>query len=131
MYHLLNCIYHLLPSLLPRSRLSVHCIPQGYCHDALTPTLVHLFLCHAHFLGSGHTSKTNSFLMSIFTFGTVLILFFFFSLQFVVMEVMVTSCIDMFPAQMRKAGRREWFLLLLCLVVFFCQFIMITEVSIY
>ena len=51
------------------------------------------------------------------------------SLQFVAMEVVMTSIIDMFPVVMRKAGRRERFLLVFCLTCFFCQLIMITEVS--
>ncbi|KAM7399628.1 hypothetical protein PAMP_018881 [Pampus punctatissimus] len=48
--------------------------------------------------------------------------------QFVAMEVVMTSFIDMFPTVMRKAGRRERFLLLFCLTCFFFQLVMITEV---
>uniref|UniRef100_A0A4W6CSX5 Transporter n=1 Tax=Lates calcarifer TaxID=8187 RepID=A0A4W6CSX5_LATCA len=44
--------------------------------------------------------------------------------QFVAMEVMMTSIIDMFPAVMRRAGQRERFLLLFCLICFFCQIVM-------
>ncbi|XP_034459250.1 sodium- and chloride-dependent GABA transporter 2-like isoform X2 [Hippoglossus hippoglossus] len=51
--------------------------------------------------------------------------------QFVAMEVVMTSIIDMFPVVMRKAGQRERFLLLFCLTCFFCQLIMITEGGMY
>lgn len=43
--------------VVSRSRLGLHCLPSGYSHDASAPTVVHLFLCHAHSLGFGHTSK--------------------------------------------------------------------------
>lgn len=49
--------------------------------------------------------------------------------QFVAMEVVMTSVIDMFPTVMRRAGRRERFLLLFCLICFFSQLVMVTEVS--
>lgn len=52
-------------------------------------------------------------------------------LQFVGMEVMMTSITDMFPKVLRKAGRRELFLLLFCLICFFSQLVMITQVRIY
>ena len=114
-----------------RSRLGIHCIPSSCSHDASAPTVVHLLLCHAHSLGSGHTSKTlertNSFWKTAFAFSNVLPFYF---LQFVAMEVVMTSIIDMFPGVMRRAGRREGFLLLFCLICFFSQLVMITEVSI-
>ncbi|XP_021164417.2 sodium- and chloride-dependent GABA transporter 2 isoform X1 [Fundulus heteroclitus] len=47
--------------------------------------------------------------------------------QFVAMEVVMTSIIDTFPRVMRRAGRRESFLLLFCLICFFSQLIMVTE----
>ncbi|XP_040901650.1 sodium- and chloride-dependent GABA transporter 2-like [Toxotes jaculatrix] len=51
--------------------------------------------------------------------------------QFVVMEVVMTSIIDMFPTVMRRPGRREYFLLLFCLMCFFSQLVMITEGGMY
>ncbi|KAF7219401.1 sodium- and chloride-dependent GABA transporter 2 [Nothobranchius furzeri] len=51
--------------------------------------------------------------------------------QFVAMEAMITSIIDMFPSLMRRAGRRERFLLLFCLICFFSQLVMITEGGMY
>ncbi|KAM9318640.1 sodium- and chloride-dependent GABA transporter 2-like [Pholidichthys leucotaenia] len=51
--------------------------------------------------------------------------------QFVAMEVVMTSIIDMFPKVMRITGRREKFLLLLCLTCFFSQLVMVTEGGIY
>ncbi|XP_042342856.1 sodium- and chloride-dependent GABA transporter 2-like [Plectropomus leopardus] len=51
--------------------------------------------------------------------------------QFVGMEVVMTSIIDMFPMVMRRAGRRERFLLLFCLTCFFSQLVMITEGGMY
>ncbi|KAM9733064.1 sodium- and chloride-dependent GABA transporter 2-like [Menidia menidia] len=51
--------------------------------------------------------------------------------QFVAMEVVMTSIIDMFPRVMRRAGRRESFLLLFCLICFFSQLVMITEGGMY
>ncbi|XP_063350213.1 sodium- and chloride-dependent GABA transporter 2-like [Pelmatolapia mariae] len=47
--------------------------------------------------------------------------------QFVTMEVLMTSFIDMFPKVLRRAGRREIFLLLFCLICFFSQLVMVTE----
>uniref|UniRef100_A0A3Q0SWA7 Zgc:158427 n=1 Tax=Amphilophus citrinellus TaxID=61819 RepID=A0A3Q0SWA7_AMPCI len=47
--------------------------------------------------------------------------------QFVAMEVVMTSVIDMFPKVMRRAGRREIFLFLFCIICFFSQLVMITE----
>ncbi|XP_055086353.1 ATP-binding cassette sub-family G member 4-like [Periophthalmus magnuspinnatus] len=49
--------------------------------------------------------------------------------QFVAMEVIMTSIIDMFPAVMRRPKRRELFLLLFCLTCFVLQLVMITEVA--
>ncbi|XP_029963527.1 sodium- and chloride-dependent GABA transporter 2-like [Salarias fasciatus] len=51
--------------------------------------------------------------------------------QFIAMEVVMTSIIDMFPKVMRRPGRREQFLLLFCLLCFFCQLVMITEGGMY
>uniref|UniRef100_UPI003AAF3463 sodium- and chloride-dependent GABA transporter 2-like n=1 Tax=Centroberyx gerrardi TaxID=166262 RepID=UPI003AAF3463 len=51
--------------------------------------------------------------------------------QFVAMEVVMTSITDMFPAVMRRAGRRERFLLLFCLTCFFFQLPIITEGGMY
>ncbi|XP_061916042.1 sodium- and chloride-dependent GABA transporter 2-like [Entelurus aequoreus] len=51
--------------------------------------------------------------------------------QFVAMEVVITSVVDMFPAVMRQAGRRERFLLLFCLTCFLSQLIMITDGGMY
>lgn len=119
--------------LFPRSRLGVHCIPSSCRHDASSPTVVHLFLYHAHSLGSGHTSKIHIHEVywekKICTFGNVLTRP--FSVQFVAMEVVMTSIIDMFPTKMRRAGRRELLLLLFCLTCFLSQLVMITEVSSY
>lgn len=49
--------------LLLRSRLGVCRVPSGCSHDATAPTVVHLFLCHDHSIGSGHTSEITIFLM--------------------------------------------------------------------
>lgn len=51
--------------------------------------------------------------------------------QFVAMEVIMTSIIDMFPAEMRRHGRREGLLLLFCLTCFVLQLVMITEGGMY
>ncbi|XP_068601814.1 sodium- and chloride-dependent GABA transporter 2-like [Brachionichthys hirsutus] len=51
--------------------------------------------------------------------------------QFVAMEVVITTIIDLFPNEMRKAGRRERLLLLFCILCFFCQLVMITEGGVY
>ncbi|XP_068172841.1 sodium- and chloride-dependent GABA transporter 2-like [Antennarius striatus] len=51
--------------------------------------------------------------------------------QFVAMEVVITTIIDLFPNEMRKAGRRERLLLCFCILCFFCQLIMITEGGMY
>lgn len=121
---------YIILTLFSRSRLGVHCIPSGCSHDASAPTVVHLFLCHAHSSGSGHTSKMYmiSFWKNIFTFGNVFILSRPSSVQFVAMEVVMTSITDMFPMKIRRAGRRERLLLLFCLICFFSQLVMITEV---
>ncbi|XP_036440993.1 sodium- and chloride-dependent GABA transporter 2-like [Colossoma macropomum] len=47
--------------------------------------------------------------------------------QFVAMEVIITSVTDLFPATLRRAGRRELLLLLFCLFCFFSQMVMVTE----
>lgn len=57
-------------------------------------------------------------------------LFFSLSAQFVAMEVVITSIIDMFPNQLRRAGKRERVLFVFCLFCFFSQLIIVTEVSI-
>ncbi|XP_071352338.1 sodium- and chloride-dependent GABA transporter 2-like isoform X1 [Trachinotus anak] len=51
--------------------------------------------------------------------------------QFVAMEVVMTSVIDMFPTVMRRAGQRERFLLLFCLICFCSQLVMVTEGGMY
>ncbi|XP_051952916.1 sodium- and chloride-dependent GABA transporter 2-like [Xyrauchen texanus] len=51
--------------------------------------------------------------------------------QFVAMEVLMTSVTDLFPMVLRKAGRREIFLLLFCLICFFGQLVMVTEGGMY
>ncbi|XP_029027340.1 sodium- and chloride-dependent GABA transporter 2-like [Betta splendens] len=51
--------------------------------------------------------------------------------QFVAMEVVMTSTIDMFPAVLRRPGRRERFLLAFCLICFLAQLVMITEGGMY
>ncbi|XP_073784796.1 uncharacterized protein isoform X1 [Danio rerio] len=51
--------------------------------------------------------------------------------QFVAMECVVTSVTDLFPEVLRRAGRRELFVLLLCLTCFFGQLIMVTEGGMY
>ncbi|KAG9348297.1 hypothetical protein JZ751_002032 [Albula glossodonta] len=47
------------------------------------------------------------------------------------MEVVVTSVMDLFPTVLRRAGRREIFLLFFCLTCFFSQLMMITEGGMY
>ncbi|XP_053728229.1 sodium- and chloride-dependent GABA transporter 2-like [Synchiropus splendidus] len=51
--------------------------------------------------------------------------------EFVAMEVVMTSIIDLFPTVMRRPGRRERFLLLFCLTCFVLQLIMVTEGGMY
>ncbi|XP_054868414.1 sodium- and chloride-dependent GABA transporter 2-like isoform X2 [Amphiprion ocellaris] len=51
--------------------------------------------------------------------------------QFVAMEVVMTSVTDMFPKVMRRAGRREKFLALFCLICFSFQLVMLTEGGMY
>uniref|UniRef100_A0A8C2CNH2 Transporter n=1 Tax=Cyprinus carpio TaxID=7962 RepID=A0A8C2CNH2_CYPCA len=51
--------------------------------------------------------------------------------QFVGMETIITSVMDMFPMVLRRAGRREMFVLLFCLTCFFGQLVMITEGGMY
>ncbi|XP_077396243.1 sodium- and chloride-dependent GABA transporter 3-like isoform X2 [Festucalex cinctus] len=51
--------------------------------------------------------------------------------EFVSMEVVMTSITDLFPAVLRRPGRRERFLLLFCLTCFFSQLVMITEGGMY
>ncbi|XP_046891606.1 sodium- and chloride-dependent GABA transporter 2-like [Hypomesus transpacificus] len=51
--------------------------------------------------------------------------------QFVAMEVVMTSVTDVFPKILRRAGRRELFLLLFCLTCFLLQLIMVTEGGMY
>ncbi|XP_030621056.1 sodium- and chloride-dependent GABA transporter 2-like [Chanos chanos] len=51
--------------------------------------------------------------------------------QFVAMEVVVTSVADLFPSVLRRARRKELFLLFFCLTCFFSQFVMITEGGMY
>ncbi|XP_077579503.1 sodium- and chloride-dependent GABA transporter 2-like [Stigmatopora nigra] len=51
--------------------------------------------------------------------------------QFVGMEAVMTSFSDIFPTVMRRAGRRERFLLLYCLMCFLLQLVMMTEGGMY
>ncbi|KAL1256241.1 hypothetical protein QQF64_011786 [Cirrhinus molitorella] len=51
--------------------------------------------------------------------------------QFVAMEAVTTSVMDLFPMILRRPGRRECFLLLFCLTCFLGQFIMVTEGGMY
>ncbi|KAM9812598.1 sodium- and chloride-dependent GABA transporter 2-like [Syngnathus typhle] len=51
--------------------------------------------------------------------------------QFVGIEVVMTSFSDVFPTVMRQAGRREGFLLFICLTCFFSQLVMVTEGGMY
>ncbi|XP_056904908.1 sodium- and chloride-dependent GABA transporter 2-like [Takifugu flavidus] len=51
--------------------------------------------------------------------------------QFLAMEVVLTSIMDMFPKQMRRAGQRERFLFVFCLFCFFSQLVVITEGGMY
>uniref|UniRef100_A0A671QH30 Transporter n=1 Tax=Sinocyclocheilus anshuiensis TaxID=1608454 RepID=A0A671QH30_9TELE len=51
--------------------------------------------------------------------------------QFVAMEVFMTSVMDLYPMVLRKARRREIFLLLFCLFCFFSQLVMVTEGGMY
>ncbi|RXN37702.1 sodium- and chloride-dependent GABA transporter 2-like protein [Labeo rohita] len=51
--------------------------------------------------------------------------------QFILVEVIMTSVMDLFPMILRRAGRRESFLLLLCLTCILGQFIMVTEGGMY
>ncbi|XP_048024993.1 sodium- and chloride-dependent GABA transporter 2-like [Megalobrama amblycephala] len=51
--------------------------------------------------------------------------------QFASMEAVITSVIDLFPAVLRKAGRREILLLVFCLTCFFGQLVMVTEGGMY
>uniref|UniRef100_A0A673JDC6 Uncharacterized protein n=1 Tax=Sinocyclocheilus rhinocerous TaxID=307959 RepID=A0A673JDC6_9TELE len=48
--------------------------------------------------------------------------------HFVAVEAVVTSMMDLFPAVLRRAGRREIFLLFFCLACFMGQLFMVTEV---
>ncbi|KAG5837196.1 hypothetical protein ANANG_G00236720 [Anguilla anguilla] len=50
---------------------------------------------------------------------------------FVMVEVVMTSVMDMFPRVLRRAGRREIFLLLFCLTCFILQLVMVTEGGMY
>lgn len=51
--------------------------------------------------------------------------------QFVGMEVVMTSMMDLFPKILRKTGYREFFLLIFCLICFLGQLIMVTEGGMY
>ncbi|XP_061072648.1 sodium- and chloride-dependent GABA transporter 2-like [Conger conger] len=51
--------------------------------------------------------------------------------QFVMMEVVMTSVTDLFPKVLRRAGRREIFLLLFCLTCFVLQLVMVTQGGMY
>uniref|UniRef100_A0A8C1JMF3 Transporter n=1 Tax=Cyprinus carpio TaxID=7962 RepID=A0A8C1JMF3_CYPCA len=51
--------------------------------------------------------------------------------QFVSMEAVTTSVMDLCPMILRREGRREIFILLFCLICFLGQFIMVTEGGMY
>ncbi|XP_077058545.1 sodium- and chloride-dependent GABA transporter 2-like [Siphateles boraxobius] len=51
--------------------------------------------------------------------------------HFVAVETVVTSVMDLFPALLRRVGRREIFLLLFCLACFVGQLCMVTEGGMY
>ncbi|XP_037533368.1 sodium- and chloride-dependent GABA transporter 2-like, partial [Nematolebias whitei] len=68
-------------------------------------------------------------LWSVFFF--VMLILLSLDTQFVAMEVVMTSITDMFPRVMRRAGWRETFLLIFCLICFFSQLPMITEGGMY
>ncbi|XP_061073698.1 sodium- and chloride-dependent GABA transporter 2-like [Conger conger] len=51
--------------------------------------------------------------------------------QFVMIEVLMTSVMDLFPKVLRRAGRREIFLLLFCLTCFVLELVMITQGGMY
>uniref|UniRef100_A0A673J5L4 Transporter n=1 Tax=Sinocyclocheilus rhinocerous TaxID=307959 RepID=A0A673J5L4_9TELE len=51
--------------------------------------------------------------------------------HFVAVEAVVTSMMDLFPAVLRRAGRREIFLLFFCLACFMGQLFMVTEGGMY
>ncbi|XP_059418491.1 sodium- and chloride-dependent GABA transporter 2-like [Carassius carassius] len=51
--------------------------------------------------------------------------------HFVAMEAVVTSVTDLFPAVLRRAGRREIFLLFFCIACFMGQLFMVTEGGMY
>ncbi|XP_056099007.1 sodium- and chloride-dependent GABA transporter 2-like isoform X3 [Rhinichthys klamathensis goyatoka] len=51
--------------------------------------------------------------------------------QFVAVECIITSVMDLFPMVLRRAGRREIFLLLFCLTCFFGELILVTEGGMY
>ncbi|KAJ8384408.1 hypothetical protein AAFF_G00205410 [Aldrovandia affinis] len=51
--------------------------------------------------------------------------------QFVVVEVVVTTVCDLFPAVLRRVGRREIFLLLFCVACFLLEMCLISEGGMY
>ncbi|XP_061073712.1 sodium- and chloride-dependent GABA transporter 2-like [Conger conger] len=51
--------------------------------------------------------------------------------QFVGMEVLMTSVMDLFPKVLRRAGRREIFLLLFCLTCFILELVTVTQGGMY
>ncbi|XP_061074379.1 sodium- and chloride-dependent GABA transporter 2-like [Conger conger] len=51
--------------------------------------------------------------------------------QFVGMEVVITSVMDLFPKVLRRAGRREIFILLFCLTCFVFDVMMVTQGGMY
>ncbi|XP_061073713.1 sodium- and chloride-dependent GABA transporter 2-like [Conger conger] len=51
--------------------------------------------------------------------------------QFVGMEVLMTSVTDLFPKVLRRAGRREIFLLLFCLTCFVLELVTVTQGGMY
>uniref|UniRef100_A0A9J8A1Z8 Transporter n=1 Tax=Cyprinus carpio carpio TaxID=630221 RepID=A0A9J8A1Z8_CYPCA len=76
-----------------------------------------------------HSLSTGSCYDALST--TVGCLFLHYDYFFVAMEVFMTSVMDLYPMVLRKAGRREIFLLLFCLFCFFSQLVMVTEGGMY
>lgn len=54
---------------------------------------------------------------------------FFFTIQFVCVESLVTAVVDMYPSVFRRKNRRELLILVVALISFFMGLIMLTEVG--
>lgn len=59
----------------------------------------------------------------------IAVILIFYYLQFVVVECIITSISDLFPKFLRKPGRSEIFVLLVCLSSFLSHLILVTEVN--